>query len=175
MNKNKLSKEQRVNRIIDMMRDLAWKSERWQQYCDEWGVTRATLKNDEAEAARALTRFFDTDASSAYLLTRLQKRIDACVADGDDKNLVALMTLMARITGLEAARRHEVVGSVSHTLMAFDPAAERKRHFTENNRLGDLSESLNAKIISEKHLPGGEPMATEGFEDDYESDSEAPF
>jgi len=170
-----LAKEKRVERIIDLMRDLSWNPANWQVYCQEWKITRATLKADEKEAARAITRGCDTSASSAYLITRIMSRIDACMEAGDDKNMVALMQLMAKITGVEAAKRHEVIGKVEHTMMAFDPAEERRRHFKENNRLGDLSQSLNAKVVSEKALPGGEPMATEGFEDDYESDSEMPF
>lgn len=168
-----MHKEERIKQLIKMMRELEYDKKQTADYALAWGVSESTVQGYAAEASRAIRRGIDDETGGAYVLCRLEKRIDVCMENGDDKNLVKLLALHARLTGAEAAIRYEHKGKVEHEHKAFNPRAARKEFYEKNNRIGDMTDELNVEIVKEKALP--DKLGTEVVVEYKEPEDDEPF
>tara|TARA_R110002012_G_scaffold284982_1_gene475948 strand:- start:81 stop:626 length:546 start_codon:yes stop_codon:yes gene_type:complete len=169
------TKEWRINHIIELMRDLKWNSRLYPEYMKFFNVSRHVLAQEAAEASRVIRRGIDDETGGAYVLCRLENRIDACMESGDDKNLVKLLALHARLTGAEAAIRYDSVSRVEHTVKVFNPRDARKKFYEKNNRIGDMTDELNVEVVQEKALPIAVPLGNEVIIDYTAPEDDEPF
>ncbi|NRA50128.1 MAG: hypothetical protein HRU12_13420, partial [Phaeodactylibacter sp.] len=75
-------KEERIKEIIQMMRELTYDKSMTEEYARRWGVAESTVQGYAAEASRHIRRGINDETGGAYVLCRLEKRIDACMESG---------------------------------------------------------------------------------------------
>lgn len=140
----KLDKPTRVLKIIKLMRENQWKASMTRPMAEEMGIKIDTMKQDVAEASRHIRLSANPDAAGAKLITLLEAEIDKCIEECDRKNLVKLMDLYGKVNNVYSDR---VDVSVTHEVKAFNPRDARAEFYKVNNRIGDMTDTLNVEVI----------------------------
>lgn len=107
---SKLKREEYIQHICDMMRELTFKRGRTaKDLAKQWGLSVSAVRNMTSEASRIVSREInDPDAVSADVGLALQKTLERALEDDDRRSVIAGAKVWADITGATAARKVDV-------------------------------------------------------------------
>lgn len=158
----KIEKDDRIRHIMERMREMRWLPGDEDEYAMECGVAPSTIRGDAVLAAQAIRLGNAPDIAGAKLNIMLEKQMADCVTDVDRKNLIRFMELFAKVNGALVNRSET---NHTHEVKQFNPRDARAAFYQKNNRIGDMTDTLNVEVIEERELgPPDEP-----------GDDEVPF
>ena len=103
----KQKREEYIQHICDMMRDLVFKRGRTGKLlAKEWSLPQSTVRNLTAEASRIVSREInDPDAVSVDVGLALRATLERSVEDDDRRHVIAAAKVWSDISGASAAKR----------------------------------------------------------------------
>lgn len=143
----KTPKEDRVDFIVDAMRRLVYEPRDNRELAQKFGVSPTTVAADAMEAARVIRLGASPDMAGARCIALMEEQIQIARENGDGRLVARYVDLYAKVNNVYVKN---VDVNVTHDVGEFNPRAARAEFYQKNNRIGDMTDTLNVEVLSEK-------------------------